>query len=268
MNHPSRCLFATAAIPFLTALLPISALAEVESNVTDDDLLLARNPIIIRSRVSAANEYKDLEGGGSTDKIYVAGVYGFGFDGNHRDYGVGLELPLLINNSKGADSASGLGDIKIRLGHLFVDQPLGWRAGCYFDNEFDTAANNVQSIANQRNQMALGGGGAYSIHPNFVLGSTVQYGWSTDSGATNGNKSEWEGHLTATVKLPHDISITLDYKFTDNIMAGSELSNTLEPIIGWTFGEKNNFGLFASCEIPFDDAATNCIAKAGLTWFY
>ena len=268
MKIASHLLLSIAAIPALAAFLPSAARAESAADVTDDDLALARNPIMIRTRVVMANEYKDLDGGGSSDKLYLGGVYGFGFNGHDRDFGIAFELPMLFNNPVGGDSASGVGDFKLRFGRLFIDEPLGWRAGCFFENEFDTAADNVQAIANQRNQMAFGGGGAYSILSNFVLSSTLQFGWSNDAGATNGHKSEWEAHLTATVKLPENVSLNLDYKAVVNMMDGGKLFNTVEPSVGWALGEKKTIGLFASCEIPLNDSATNVIAKAGVNWFF
>lgn len=256
----SACLF--------TVLLPSAAVAESGGSVTDEDLLLARNPIIIKSRVRIADEFSDLDGGGNRDKLILSGVYGFGFNEGDRAFGIGFELPFLNDNPKGGDSDSGVGDFKLRLGQLFMDDPKGWRTGWFFETEFDTAANRVLAIANQRTQMALGGGGSYAIWNNFVLSSTVQYGWSLEDGATTGEKSEWEAHLTATAKVSACVAVNLDYKAVINTVDDSELFNTLEPSVSWTVGEKKDIGLFGSLEIPLDDTGTNWVAKAGLAWFF
>ena len=268
MKTQSRFLLVITTASFLAAFLPTVVFAESDDGVTDDDLLLARNPIIIKSRVRLSDEYTDLEDGGSRNKFILAGVYGFGFNGHDRQFGIGLELPILQNNPEGGSDETGVGDIKLRLGQLFMDDPAGWRSGWFFETEFDTAAHDVQTIANQRTQMAIGGGAAYSIFSNFVLASSLQFGWSADKGETTGNKSEWEAHLTATVKLPKHVSLNLDYKAVVNMVDSAKLFNTLEPSIGWTVGTERNIGLFASCEIPLDDPATTCIAKAGVNWFF
>ena len=261
-----KSLFATACL--CGASLPSVVLAESDGSITDEDLLLTGNPIIIATRVRLANEWADLDAGGNSDKLILSGIFGFGFNGHDRNFGIGFEQPFLFNNPDGGDSEEGIGDFKLRFGHIFVDDPECWRAGCFFDTEFDTAANNVQAIANQRTQMAFGGGGSYAISDKFVLTSTIQYGWSLEDGETNGEKSEWEGHLVATVKVAEGVAINLDYKAVINTVDDSELFNTLEPSIGWTVGEKKNIGLSASLEIPLDDTGTSWIGKAGVTWFF
>ncbi|MEO8616105.1 MAG: transporter [Luteolibacter sp.] len=268
MNPATTFLLALASAGMLAAFLTASVSAEDESEVTDDDLVLARSPIIIKSRVRVSDEYTDLEGGGSRNKFIFAGVYGFGFNGHDRDFGVSFELPVLENNPNVGNNESGVGDFKLRFGQLIMDDPGGWRTGWFGETEFDTAADDVQAIANQRTQMAIGAGAAYPISSNFVLASSLQFGWSADKGETTGNKSEWEAHLTATVKLPEHVSLNLDYKAVVNMVDNAKLFNTLEPSIGWIVGKESNIGLFASCEIPLDDPATNCIAKAGVNWFF
>jgi hypothetical protein len=259
---------AHAAVCLLAALITTSASGQSGGSVTDEDLLLARNPIIIRDRIRLANEFTDVDGGGSRDKLVFAAIYGFGFNGEDRDFGIGFELPFLRDNPENGGSDSGFGDFKLRLGHLFMDDPASWRTGWFFETEFDTSARSVRDIANQRTQMALGGGASYPVFKNLVLTSTLQYGWSLEDGETTGKKSEWEAHLTASTKISECVSINLDYKAVVNTVGGTELFNTLEPSVGWTVGEKKNIGLVASLEIPLEDTGTNWTAKAGVIWFF
>jgi hypothetical protein len=259
--------FAMACL--LTAgLSAVRAVEESGTGVSDEDLVLARNPIIIKSRVRLASEFTDAGGGDYRDKWILGAAYGFGFNGHDRNFGIGFELPFLRNHPKGGASDSGIGDLKLRFGQIFIDDPNGWRAGWFFETEFDTAVNAVQAIANQRTQMALGGGASYPIWRNFVLSSTLQYGWSLDEGATTGEKSEWEAHLTASAKLTPCMSLNLDYKPVIKTEHGSELFNTLEPSVGWTLGANKNLGLIASCELPLDHSSTDWIAKVGTIWFF
>lgn len=268
MTHPRRPLPAFVTACLLAGLSAASVSAETAVGVTDEDLLLARNPIIIKNRLRLANEFTEVGGGGNRDKLILGGVYGFGFNGRDRDFGIGFELPFLHNDPESGDSDSGLGDFKLRFGHLIMEDSEGWRAGWFFDTEFDTADDAVQAIANQRNQMALGGGASYAFSRDFVLTSTLQYGWSLDDGETTGTKREWEAHLTASLKITERVAINLDYKAVINTVDGTELFNTFEPSVGWTIGAEKNVGLFASWELPVDETGTNWVAKAGMVWFF
>jgi hypothetical protein len=250
------------SLALLATLPPVATHAA--TTVTDEDLLLARNPIIIKSRLKLWDEYTDAESGGHSHKMVFAGVYGFGFNEKDRDFGVGFELPFLFNSPKGGGSDSGVGDFKLRFGHLVMEQPQSWRAGWFFETEFDTAADQVQAIANQRTQMAIGIGASHPVCERFTLSTSLQYGWSLEDGATNGRKDEWEAHLTGSTKLTDSLSLNLDYKLVLNAVGGTDYFHTLEPSIGWTFGANNEFGLFGSCEIPLFNGGAEYIAKGGL----
>lgn len=251
----------------LVAVLPPMA-ASAATTLTDEDLLLARNPIIIKSRLRISDEFTDVEAGGHSNKTIVAGIYGFGFNERDRNFAVGFEMPFLYNNPVGGGSDFGIGDFKLRFGQIVREDPKSWRAGWFFDTEFDTAADRVQAIANQRTQMAFGVGASYPVLENVTLSSSLQYGWSLDDGATTGRKDEWEAHLTASYKAMEDLSLNLDYKAVINAVGGTQLYNTLEPSVGWTFGANNEFGLSGSCEIPLYNGGANWIAKGGLVWFF
>jgi len=257
-----------AAAGLAGAVLTTSAVAQSGASVSDEDLLLAGNPVIIKSRVRVSDEFTDVGGGGSRNKLILTGIYGFGFNGRDRDFALGFELPILENHPAGGHSDWGVGDLKLRAGQVFVDDPGGWRAGWFGEAEFDTAAEQVRAIGNQRTQMAFGGGASYPVWSIFTLTSTVQYGWSLDNGETTGRKAEWEAHLTVSAKVSACVSLNLDYKAVVNTVGESTLTNTLEPSVGWTLGENKNLGLFTSLELPLDDTGTNWVAKAGAIWFF
>lgn len=163
-------------------------MATAATTLADEDLLLASAPIIIQSRLSLNTEYADLGGGGEREKIKFGAAYGFGFNDNDRKFGIGLELPYLFDNPRGGGSSSGVGDFKVRLGQLFTGLPEGWKAGWFFETEFDTAASDVFAIANQRTQMAFGGGAVMPINERLAVTISLSYGWSLDNGTTSGRK--------------------------------------------------------------------------------
>lgn len=256
-----------SSLPWAT-VLPAAG-APPSADLAEEDLLLVeKSPLIIKSRLQAGYEYSDVAGGGSRDKLIFGGVYGFGFDGQNQDYALGFELPYLFNDPDAGDGGDGPGDLKLRAGHLWSDQPGGWRSGWFSEVEFDTAANDVFAIANQRAQAAFGIGAAHPLFDKLVLSGTVQYGLSFDDGLTTGRKSEWEAHLTASYKLIEHVSVSLDYKAVINTVDDAKLSSTLEPRLGWTIGQNRDIGLYASWELPIDETNTNWTAKAGMIWFF
>lgn len=260
---------AVAVMTFISALSPaIVGSAEPTGSVSDEDLLMARNPIIIKSRVRVANEFTDVGGGGHRDKIILSGGYGFGFNGRDKNFGIGIELPILYNEPENGSSDWGLGDFKLRLGQILREDPAGLRAGWFMDTEFDTSDDAVRAIANQRTQMAFGAGLSYPMLENLVLSTSLQYGWSLENGETSGRKSEWESHLTLSAKVTDRLSLNLDYKGVLNTVGGETLINTLEPGFGYTLGTEKNIGIFASCELPLDETGVNWVAKTGIIWFF
>ncbi len=269
MKFYIRCsMVPVLATGFLAIVSSLIAQEPNPSDLNSEDLLLAKNPLVIKSRIQLGNEYSDVGGGGSRDKLIFGGVYGFGFDGENKDYGIGFEMPFLFNDPELGGSDNGIGDLKLRAGHLWADNPNGWRSGWFSDIEFDTADDAVYAIANQRTQASFGIGAAHPLFENLVLTGTLQYGWSFEDGTTTGRKSEWEAHLTASYKLVEHVSVSLDYKAVINTVDDAKLYNTLEPRLGWTIGQSRDIGLYASWELPLDETNTNWTAKAGVIWFF
>ena len=250
------------------AVVPHASAATSATAVTDEDLLLARNPVVIRTRLASSNEFTELGAGGHRNKLIAGGVYGFGLDGQNRNFGIGFEMSYWWDDPKGAPSGSGWGDFKLRYGYLFRGLPEGWRAGLFGDTEFDTSADAVQAAANQRHQMMFGAGIGIPIGDRFVVTTTLQYGWSLEAGETNGQKAEWEGHLVATWKATDWLAVNLDYKVVLNNVGRDEVFNTLEPSLGTTLGADKNIGLWTALECPLDNSGTDWVAKIGMTWFF
>lgn len=249
---------------YLSAATSVSA----ATALTDEDLLLSRCPVIIQSRLLVGGEHTDTAGGGHRQKFKVGAAYGFGFGGEDRNFGVGIEWPYLLNEPNVGDSGSGVGDFKVRVGQIFTGLPEGWRAGWYVETEFDTAASEVFAIANQRPQMAAGGGAVMPITDRLAMTVSLAYGWSLENGLTSGRKAEWEAHWTTTWKLLERTSVSLDYKAILRTVAGNEVFQALEPGFGINLGKANEYGLFGSVEIPLQQNGTNWVAKCGLTRFF
>ena len=259
----------SCALPLGGILLHLSiSLAPAATTLTDEDLLLSRSPVIIKSRVGLGGEHKDLGGGGHHDKLKLSAVYGFGFNDHDRNFGIGVDLPYLWDRSAGGGSGSGVGDFKVRVGQIFTGLPEGWRAGWFFETEFDTAASDVFAIANQRTQMALGGGAIIPMNERLALTTSLSYGWSLDNGTTTGRKAEWEAHFAAAWKIMENLSCSLDYKVTLDTVGGSDWFHTLEPGFGLTLGENMNYGLVGSLELPLSETGTDWVAKLGLIRFF
>ena len=265
-THRTSWMFRATCL--LAAVASSASAIHAASTITEEDLLLARNPVVIKTRLNTGNEFTDVGGGGYRDKLIFGGTYGFGFNGQHRNFGIAFELPFLWNDPENAGSDWGLGDFKLKTGQLFTWVPEGWRAGWFFETEFDTAADDVYAIANQRTQMAFGTGMSFPVLDNLTVTTIAQYGWSLYDGDTTGRKAEWEIHITPSWKVMERLSLNLDYKAVINTVGGTELFNTLEPSVGLTLGENKEYGVFTSLEIPLDETGVNWVAKVGMIRFF
>lgn len=177
-------------------------------------------------------------------------------------------MPYLWNEPSTADSGSGFGDFKARLGHVFPGLQEGWRAGWFFETEFDAAAFEVFANANQRTQMSAGTGAVIPVTDRLVVSTSVSSGWSLVNGQATVRKGEWEAHVTTVWKPVARTSPRADCKSVIIIVGGTELFNTLEHGPGITFGPKDEYGLTSSLGIPFDNTGTNWIAKIGIARFF
>jgi hypothetical protein len=221
------------------------------------------DPLVTLSRLGVGYEYARVDS--SKEKIIPGATWAFGQQTGGNDWAIGIETPLLINNADDAPSEEGIGDLKLRLSHTWLENN-DWLVGSWLETEFDTAANDVQAIANQRTQMAFGGGFIRNLGKGWAWGASLQYGWSTNPGADNGWKSEWEFHLGIRKKLCDSFSAQVIYKAILNVSSDNNHSASVEPSLTWAFGPDRRTSLYVACEIPIEDKTEDYTAKAGLIW--
>ena len=138
----------------------------------------------------------------------------------------------------------------------------------YFETEFDTSDTDVEAIANQRTQMALGGGFIRNLGNGWSCGAVLQYGWSIDSGTSSGCKSEWECRAGIRKKLLDTLSLTVIYKNVFNTASDDSYSSTVEPSLAWVFGPDRKCSLWVACEVPVQNKSEDFTAKGGFSWLF
>lgn len=223
------------------------------------------DPLVAISRCGV--NYEFARESSSREKIIPNATWQFGPKDGKNDWAVGFEMPLLINNPKGAPSEEGFGDFKLKLTFNPVDNSR-WLVGSYFETEFDTSDTDVEAIANQRTQMALGGGFIHNLSNGWSVGAALQYGWSIDTGTTTGCKSEWELRMGVRKTLVEHLNFTVVYKNVFVTASEDSYNATLEPSLSWTFGADQRYSLWVSCEIPLQNKSEDFTAKGGFSWLF
>lgn len=223
------------------------------------------DPLVAINRCGVNYEYARQTS--SREKIIPNATWQFGVKDGKNDLAAGIEMPFLVNNAKGAPSEEGLGDFKVKLTFNPVEDGR-WLVGSYFETEFDTADADVEAIANQRTQMALGGGFIRKWDHGWAVGMALQYGWSIDSGTTTGSKSEWELRMGVRKTLVENLDFTVVYKQTLNVASEDSYSALVEPSLSWTFGADQRYSLWLSCEVPVQNKSEDFTAKGGFTWLF
>jgi len=242
---------------FCSTAAPAAVWYETEAAMND--------PLVTLSRIGLGYEYARETT--ARQKITPNATWQFGGKDGRHDWAVGIEVPFLLNNPKFGPSEEGVGDLKVKLSHTWLESNT-WLVGTYFETEFDTAATDVQAIANQRTQMALGGGFIRNLGSGWSCGAVVQYGAPIDSGTTTGCKSEWEYRLGIRKSLMDPLSLTLLYKGTLNMAGNIDHNATIEPSLTWLFGNDRSYSLWLACEIPLEGKSEDFTAKGGFSWLY
>ena len=174
---------------------------------------------------------------------------------------------MWVTQPQNGPSEEGPGDLKLRVTHLWLEDKT-WLVSSYFETVFNTAANDVQSVANQRTQMNFGSGSIRNLDDGWAVGANLQYGWSTDAGTTNGWRSEWECRLGLCKKLMEHLCQTAVYKGTLALAEPSVYSSSLEPSLAVDFGKDHDWTLWLACELPLQGKSEGYTAKVGLKWLF
>lgn len=225
----------------------------------------AGDPLVTVNRMGLGFEY--TEAAAARQKLTLSTTLVLGEKDGRNDWALGLEVPFLRNEPIGGGDDEGIGDLKLQLAHTWLENQT-WVFSSYLDSEFDTAASNVQAIANQRNQLTLGSGFIRNFGDGWAVGAALQYGWSLDAGDTNGSKSEWEFRTGLRKKLVDTLSATIIYKGTILAAEAGQYLSTIEPSLNWTFDSTRHANLFFACEIPLENGREDFVSKIGLTFIF
>lgn len=250
-------------------LLGVSVMVWVCANARAEDGFEAESaagdPLATLTNIGLG--YEATHDASSKQKFIPNASWAIGEKSGHHDWTLSIEMPVWVTDPQDGPNEEGFGDLKLRATHLWVEDKT-WLVGTYLETEFDTAAEDVQSVANQRNQMTLGSGCIRNLSDGWAVGAYLQYGWSLDAGTTNGWRSEWEYRAGVRKKLLEHLSLTLAYKGTLAVSGETHYSSTLEPALAMDLGKDRNHSLWLACELPLQGRSEDYTAKAGLKWLF
>ncbi len=221
----------------------------------------AGDPLATLSNFGLGYEY--THDTNSKEKFIPSAAWAIGTKTGRHDWSFGIEMPVWVTLPQDGPNEDGFGDLKLRVTHLWLEDDT-WLVGSYFENEFDTAAEDVQAVANQRDQMTFGSGFIRNLGDGWAVGGYLQYGWSLDAGTTNGWKSEWEYRAGVRKQLLEHLSLTVAYKGTFNLTGDTRYGASLEPALAMDFGTDRNYSLWLACELPLQGKTEDYTAKLGL----
>lgn len=246
-------------------VVTLGSAAEAREEQWYDSEALRNDPIVALSRLNFGFEHTESDS--PREKIVLGGTWALGAKTGGHDWAVGLELPVLLNYPKDAPDKTGVGDFKIRFAHTWLENDT-WLVGSFFETEFDTAASNVETIANQRNQMCFGTGFIRNLGNGWATGGAAQYGWSLDSNPSGGSKSEWEARVGLRKKLADNLSLTVVYKGTVNVANDNRYSSSIEPSLAWNVRTGSPFNVYLAWETPLQDNGNDFTGKLGFAWVF
>jgi hypothetical protein len=227
----------------------------------------AGDPLLSINRVGIGFEHAEQDG--QREKLVLSTALRLGEKTGRNDWALAMELPFLMNDPAGGGSDEGVGDFKLRLTHTWLENS-NWLAASYLETEFDTAASDVQAIANQRDQLAVGSGFIRNFGDGWAVGGAVQFGWSPNAGQTNGHKGEWECRVGVRKTFFETLSATVIYKGIINVVGEDQYNSTIEPTLSWHFGALglDKLNCYVSCEFPLENNREDYTAKTGLAWVF
>ena len=266
------CIFAAAtasagdftASEQISGEITSSSKLEEGADVTPDTGL---DPTVLNSRIALSNEFKDQEFDSYKDTATLSLAYAFGRSAR-RDWTAQVDLPIVhydAGHVTGAESATGFGDIEIRLGHVFRSEGhFRWAAGV--ETEFDTAGGPPLGDGVFRVSPIV----AFVVQPcrTFKFQTFVQFNQSfiTETGVAE----EQEIHLKPAINLdlPASFYFYTEFEETWSLHAHGAFSSTAKAEVGRGFGSRGEWALSARCEIPLTTSSDDYTVTVGCTYVF
>lgn len=225
------------------------------------------DPTVLRSRMKVTNEFIEqaFDGSKNTTKLLLS--YAFG-NAARRDWTVQLDLPLVAyreGDQGGAPDATGLGDVEMRVGHVFdAEGVFRWALGV--ETQFNTAA-----------QPQLGDGvfrlspvAVFAVQPcrAFKFQTTTQFDQSLTRETGVSEQQDLKVKPAVTFQLPEKFYAYVESELKWNIQDDSRFSAKLKFELGRSFGTHGEWVLSTRYEMPLTTSSDDHTFTVGLAYVF
>lgn len=225
------------------------------------------DPTVLHSRVKVTNEFVDRDFDASRNKTKLLLSYAFG-NVARRDWTVQLDLPFVSyrgGTRGGAPDADGIGDIEMRIGHVFDGEGV-FRWGLGMETQLNTAA-----------QPQLGEGVftlapvlVFAVQPcrEFKFQTSAQFDQSLTHEAGVGEQQDLKVKPSMTFHLPGKFYAYVESELEWDVAGESEFGAKLKFEIGRGFGSRGEWVLSARYEMPLTESADQHTFTAGVAYVF
>jgi len=244
---------------FVHAELPSPA----SSTVPDPGL----DPTVLRSRAKVQNEFIEQAFHGSKNTTKLLLSYAFG-GAARRDWTVQLDLPLVAHRAGdrgGAPDATGIGDVEMRVGHVFDGEGVfRWALGV--ETQFNTAAQNQLGDGVWR----LSPVAVFAMEPcrAFKFQTTTQFDQSLTHEARVSEQQELKVKPSATFQLPEKFYAYIESELKWDMQNDDRFSAKLKFELGRGFGARGEWVLSARYEMPLTESADDHTFTTGCAYVF
>jgi hypothetical protein len=225
------------------------------------------DPTVLHSRVKVQNEFIEqaFDGSQNTTKLLLS--YAFG-NAARRDWTVQLDLPLVAYRAGdlgGAPDATGLGDVEMRIGHVF-DGEGHFRWGLGVETQFNTAAQDQL------------GDGVWRLSPVFVFAvqpgrafkfqTTTQFDQSITREDGVSEQQDLKVKPSVTWHLPEKFYAYVESELKWDVQDDGRFGAKLKFEIGRGFGARGEWVLNARYEMPLTESSDDHTFTAGAAYVF
>lgn len=225
-----------------------------------------RDPTVLNSAITLGTEYANQDGGNDRYKLNLSGTLAFGAAGA-KDWSIGANLPYRYDDpGAGAKSTSGVGDLKIAVGHVF--DGLGrFRWGLGLATTFDTASK-VQ-FGDGATTLSPVWGGGFRFTSDFELVGNVQYNVSVQEAAGRSPIHSLEIRPALLKTWPRDWYSLAGWESTVDFQDGEAHYGKMMAEVGKAFGARQQWVVYAGFDVPVVRAGRdNFSINAGLSYVF
>lgn len=225
------------------------------------------DPTVLRSRVKLTNEFiaQAFDGSRNTAKLNLSHAFG---RAAWRQWTVQLDVPFVSHRAGelgSAPDADGIGDIEMRIGHVFDGEGVfRWALG--LEAQFNTAAQPQLGDCVFRVSPIL----VFALQPcrEFKLQTNVQFDQSLTRETGVSEQQDLKVKPAMNLKLPAQSYAYIESELKWNLQDDQRFSAKLKFEVGRGFGARSEWVLSARYEMPLTESADDHTFTAGVAYVF